>query len=210
MHPPANCYWEQTTDGNGNWRNSQRAPGEDLAAMRRGAGREPGTVPAMWPYHAVELDDWLQRHRFTWSVPPEFAAEHHALALYGFHQQSVAEPMHRRDLGLGTAMLRFRQTGRASEQAVDRRFTAAATAADVSELAQHLRRLIALLRGAHQPLDYSRLFRDLVRYQLPAWQGRVRRTWGLEYYAARATGAAQDDHASSEPLQEPTSASPRH
>jgi len=198
MHTPGDCYWEQVTDGDGSWRRHQRPPGEDLAAMRQGAGRDPGTVPAMWPYHSVELEDWLQRHRVTWSVPPEFAAEHHALTLYGFHQQSVAEPMHRHGLGLGAAMLRFRQTGRTSEQAVDRRFTAATTATDVSELAQHLRRLIALLRGAHQPLDYSRLFRDLVRYHLPAWQGRVRRGWGLEYYASRATETTQDQHEAEE------------
>lgn len=187
-------YWEQVTDGAGNWRRQQRPPGEDLAAMRQGADREPGTVPAMWPHHAVPIDeDWLDHHRPTWSVPPKFEAEHHALTLYGFHQQSLAEPMHRHAIGLGSAMLRFRQSGRASEQAVDRRFTAAATATDAHELAQHLRRLIALLRGARQPLDYTRLFHDLAAYQLPEWQGRVRRRWGLQYYTSRTRDRAEHD-----------------
>lgn len=181
-------YWERFADGSGSWvRSDQRPPGEDLAAMRQGADREPGTVPGLWPHHAVALDDdWLVRHRHTWSLPPAFQAEHHALTLYGFHQQSVTEPMHRTGMGLGLAAQQFRNSGHASEAAVDRLFKAVATATTVTELAQHLRRLVTQLRGVRVPLDYRRLLEELTLWHSPAWQGRVRRRWGLDYYVSRA------------------------
>ena len=181
-------YWRRYTDGSGAWRRSDhRPPGEDLAAMRGGAGRDPGTVPAMWELHSEFPDEqWRARHRDTWEMPSRFTAEHHVLVLYGFHQQSVGEPMHRADVSLGTAMRRLRQSGRASEAGVDRHLAAAATATSLAELTQHQRRLVTQLRGARIPLDYDQLLEDLTRWQQPASQGRVRRRWGLDYYVGRA------------------------
>lgn len=178
-------YWNRFTDGSGRWRSTDRhPPGQDLAAMRRGAGREPGTVPAMWPFHSEIIgDDWLRGHRTSWDTPARFAAEHHCLALYGFHQQSAQYPVHVARVGLGTAVLRLRQRGNTASEGVDRRFAAAATAATLSELSHHLRRLVALLKGAHASLDYNRLLEDLSKWEMPAMQGRVRRAWGLQYYA---------------------------
>lgn len=208
LHLTKPLYWERFSDGSGSWTHSDaRPPGEDLAAMRQGADRDPGTVPALWPHHAVALDDnWLSRHRHTWSVPPAFEAEHHALTLYGFHQQSVAEPMHRTGTGLGVAAHRFRASGRASETAVDRLFNAVATATTVTELAHHLRRLATQLRGARVPLDYRRLLEELTLWHFPAWQGRVRRRWGLDYYASRARQEQTDSNGADE--DQPTTASP--
>lgn len=189
-------YWDWFTDGTGAWtRPDRRPPGEDLAVMRRGADREPGTVPGLWPHHAVALDDeWLAQHRHTWSAPPAFQAEHHVLTLYGFHQQSVAEPMHRAEVRLGTAARRFRATERASDAAVDRLFSTLATATTVTELAQHLRRLVTQLRGARVPLDYRRLLDELTLWHSPRWQGRVRRGWGLDYYTRREPVAGEEEH----------------
>jgi len=188
-------YWGHYTDGSGSWRRSDHRPaGEHLAAMRAGADREPGTVPAMWERHTEFPDeDWRARHHDTWEMPSRFTAEHHALVLFGFHQQSVSEPMHRADVSLGTALRRLRQSGRASETGVDRQLTAAATATSLTELAQHLRRLVTQLRQPRIPLDYDQLLDDLTRWQQPAWQGRVRRRWGLDYYAGRA-GQHQEEH----------------
>lgn len=177
-------YWLDFTDGSGTWRSFDRTPpGEDLAALRRGAGREPGTVPSMWEFHHKAVDDeWLAEHRLTWETPPDYQAEHHALILFGFHQQSVRHPMHVDGVGLGTAMLRLRQSPKGGE-AIDRRFATSIGATALAELAQHLRRVVALLNDIRQPLDYSRLLHQLIWWQRPGGQNRVRRTWGLEYYA---------------------------
>lgn len=187
---PHRFYWRAFTDGSRRWRDpTRRPPGEDLAALRLGAGREPGTVPSLWPHHRVPIgDDWLEGHH-TWEPPADFKAEHHCLTLYGFHQQSVGEPMHVADIGFGKAMLSLRQQREGGGDAVDRRFAAAATSTTLDEVVSHLRRLVALLRGIRQPLDYDRLHNDLCLWQVPAAQGRVRRRWGLQYYASRLRDA---------------------
>jgi CRISPR system Cascade subunit CasB len=49
-------YWERHNDGKGNWSRKDWPPGAELAALRRGIGREPGAVPDMWPFY-TELND---------------------------------------------------------------------------------------------------------------------------------------------------------
>ena len=173
-------YWkvwsphkDPESDGPGRW---TRPPGEDLAAFRRGTGREPGEVPAMWPHYTQLLP--------TPEATPHLRAEHLALTLYGTHQQGESIPVHVLGVSLGSAMASLRRDGRHSAEAVDRRFVAAATASDASEVAIHLRSLVRLLKTLPrtQGLDYTRLFNDLVAWQDPTTVGRVRRRWGADYY----------------------------
>jgi len=139
----------------------------------------------MWPFYVsvVEEEHLTGRDR-GWQPPLTLQAEHHALTLFGLHQQSQSQPMHVKDVGMGTAILALRQSGRFSEEAVDRRFTQAATATSLTELAQHLRGLVSQLRGAGkaQPLDYSRLVEDFRDWSWPQSQHRVRRRWGGQYH----------------------------
>lgn len=152
-----------------------KAPsGEHLAALRRGIGREPGSVPQLWPYYTTLTDDG----RLT----PALVAEHHALTLFGVHQQSQPQLVHRDRIGVGSAVLALRTSGAASQDAVDRRFGAAATAVTVDELAVHLRGLITQLRGIRQPLDYTLLMKDLRAWSTPDGAASVRRRWGGQYF----------------------------
>jgi CRISPR system Cascade subunit CasB len=204
-------YWTRHTNGGGQWntRSGRRQPagppGADLAALRRGVGREPGSVPAMWPFYLMTNPDG------TWTR--EYAAEHAALTLFATHQQSQARPMHRRAVGLPTAVLALRQhrpataataqaaaaaEGQTDRQtpdwskidAVDRRFNAAATSADLTELVMHLRGLVTQLRGIGQPLDYTRLYQDLRDWQYPSRVSRVRRRWGMQYFTRTPVATA--------------------
>ncbi len=170
-------YWQRYTSGNGTWRTDREpAPGAHLAALRRGIGREPGDVPAMWPFYTTLRADG--------SVSDHLHAEHLALTLFAVHQQSQAAPVHRVGVGVGTAIRALRLDGKFSAEAVDRRFGAAATATTLGEVAHHLRGLITQLRGIKpQPgLDYTRLVADLVRWQHPDRQAWVRRKWGSQYF----------------------------
>lgn len=170
-------YWERHTDGEGRWVNREEGPpGAELAALRRGTGREPGAEPAMWPYYTT-LND-------SGSVTNRLRAEHLVLVLFAVHQQSQSRPMHRTGVGLGVAMRAVRRQDKFSEQAVDRRFGAAVTATSIAEFGLHLRSLVGLLRSVDvpQPLDYTALFRDLVGWQDPRQQGRIRRRWGGQYF----------------------------
>lgn len=148
--------------------------GAVLAALRRGIGREAGTVPEMWPYYR-ELND-------RGDVTPRLQAEHLTLSLFAVHQQSKPRSVHRRQVGVGTAMATLRNSGRFSEQAVERRFAAFATATSLAEAGTHLRGLITQLREIDQGMDYTQLMDDLVRWQYPESAGAVRRRWGMQFF----------------------------
>jgi CRISPR system Cascade subunit CasB len=205
---PPLFYWARYTSGNGRWRRTagrspEGPPGVELAALRRGLGREPGSVPAMWPFYVLTNDEGERT--------PEFDAEHAALTLFAVHQQSQALPMHRAGIGLGTAVLELRKrrgggppdtsaktaAGSAPDwskvDAVDRRFGAAATATDLDELVMHLRGLVTQLRGIGQPLDYDTLHAELRDWTSPRGAGRVRRRWGMQYFT-RSRPPKDTDH----------------
>lgn len=167
-------FWQRFTD-------DQRPGGDELAALRRGIGHEPGTVPTLWPYYTTLTEDGR--------ITPALRAEHLALTLFGVHQQSKPQLMHQDGIGIGTAVLYLKKSDRFSADAVDRRFTATATATSLTELAIHLRGLITQLRGVSQPLDYTLLTRDLRTWEIPDRAAATRRRWGGEYFAASVTTA---------------------
>jgi len=158
-----------------------------LAACRRGLGKRPFDVPAMWPYLAPALDTVPESRAGRRAIE---AACHYALALYATHQQSRPEPMHVRGLSgrLGCACRHLsaalERKGRSAE-GVTRRFLATATADSVEELTGHLRGLIPQLRENAIPLDYVRLAQDIAAWHHPGSRARVRRRWGLDFYHRR-------------------------
>ncbi|HWO61545.1 MAG TPA: type I-E CRISPR-associated protein Cse2/CasB [Umezawaea sp.] len=168
-------FWETYIDEQGNWNQAGKQPdGRELAALRRGLGRLAGSVPQMWPYYRSVIPS---------AESPRLDAEHAALTLYGIHQQSQRHPMHRPGIGLGDALRQLKNHDGVSEEAVTRRFNAAATATSVGELVAHLRGLITQLRGKDIALDYTRLREDLLGWINPAGQSWVRRRWGMQYHA---------------------------
>jgi CRISPR system Cascade subunit CasB len=179
-------YWNKFVGADGTWRiapgakQPKRPPGEDLAALRAGLGREAGTVPEMWRFYTCEIDDRLARQD---RVSQEQEAEHAALALYGLHQQSQDRPMHAPRVTLGHALRELRRSGKFSEQAVDARVEAAVTTTNVPALLMRLRGLITQLRTISQPLDYDQLMDDIKNWNWPDSRQRVIRRWGLGYYA---------------------------
>lgn len=177
-------YWEASLAGN-DAKAHGRIQGSDLAILRRGVGAQPGAVPQMWPYYRNLTVDG----RLTF----ELQAEHLTLCLFGLHQQSKDRPMHRDGLPLGQAVRALRDSAKTSEEAVDRRFAAAATATSFTELAGHLRGLVAQLRSVSeggasgQPLDYTQLYQDLTRWQQSARRAAVTRRWGGAYFGRPAS-----------------------
>ncbi|MDG4768645.1 type I-E CRISPR-associated protein Cse2/CasB [Solwaraspora sp. WMMD406] len=176
-------FWERQVDGDGK---PTEVAGSDLAALRRGAGRDAGDVPEMWRFYTTLQHDG---RRLPW-----LKAEHAALTLYGIHQQSKHRPMHVAGIGLGAAMRALRSSGKYSEEAIDRRFTAAATATSFGEVCLHLRGLVTQLRGIDQPVDYTRLYQDLIAWQDPTRVASVRRVWGRQYFTAPKKTSASDDN----------------
>ncbi|WNV85007.1 type I-E CRISPR-associated protein Cse2/CasB [Umezawaea sp. Da 62-37] len=177
-------YWETYVDDQGHWKKTSEQPeGRDLAALRRGLGRLAGSVPQMWPYYRSVIPS---------VESPRLDAEHAALSLYGLHQQSQRNPMHKPGIGLGEALRQLKNHDGVSEEAVTRRFNAAATATSIGELVAHLRGLVTQLRGKDIALDYTRLRDDLLDWINPTSQSWVRRRWGMQYHAWHSAKADED------------------
>ncbi|MFE5326222.1 type I-E CRISPR-associated protein Cse2/CasB [Embleya sp. NPDC056575] len=186
-------YWDTRIGTDGRWRADRATgrvgppPGADLAAMRSGLGRPAGEAWAIWAFCVSEVDERLARQD---RMSAQQRAEHAALALYGLHQQSQSTPMHKAGVRPGQALRALRASGKFSEQAVDRRVDAAATAARPEALRIHLRGLITQLRTVSLPLDYNALLDDLRDFEHPDGRNRVRRRWGRDYYGWKP-GAAK-------------------
>lgn len=189
------AYWFRFSDGNSSsWRTpGRRPPGEELAALRAGEGREPFTVPKMWPYLRQMGDDHMSepwRDRFD--APPTVTAEHHSLVIFAIHQQAQPHPVHRKGAGVGEALKLLHN--KFSEEAVDRRFYAMVTTDSITEMTHHLRGLVRQLRSLPGvvPLDYQQIYEDLVRWQDPLRRERVRRRWGRGYHAMKSNTPDED------------------
>ncbi|MEK8171850.1 type I-E CRISPR-associated protein Cse2/CasB [Streptomyces sp. M19] len=94
--------------------------------------------------------------------------------------------MHRPGVGFGKALWELRRRDRFSEEALDRRVAAAVNATSLSALLYRLRGLTTQLRADAIAFDYDLLVTDLAKWPYPEPRQRVRRTWGLAYYAPKA------------------------
>lgn len=151
--------------------------GSVLPDLRRGAGQEPGSVPAMWKHYS-RLDDHGRLTRELW-------AEHLCLVAFGIHQQGKPRLVHSETgASLGEALRLLRAANTYSEEALDRRVLQLATADQTEEIATHLLSLIRMLRGcpAVGELNYTSLFHDLVGLRYEDRAPRVRRRWGSAYH----------------------------
>ncbi|WP_309031593.1 type I-E CRISPR-associated protein Cse2/CasB [Streptomyces alfalfae] len=167
----------------------------ELAALRSGTGREPGTVAAMWPFHRTRMDSaWRNRGVLT----RDLAAEHTALTLFARHQQAHDRRMHVTGSSPGRACgLLARQTatgteGKTATAALDKRLGHLLTSADAGELAMHLRSLVPLLHRAGIGLDYN-LLRTALRTwddpRLPDAASRYRQQWDRDFHTSSTTSS---------------------
>ena len=181
LKPRGSWYWVKFDP-------RDKGSGAALAQLRKGVGRQAGSVPELWRYHAVVISDY---EADTGVVSAPLAAEHAALTLFAVHQQSQDTSMHRADEHLGIALRKLRASKQFKDnpEALDRRVNSAATATSVAELVHHLRGLVTLLRGEHLPIDYTRLAQDIADWHHPDTRARARSRWGAQYYAWNSTTA---------------------
>jgi CRISPR system Cascade subunit CasB len=178
-------YWDRHARQDGSWRidphtqQERRPRGEELAAMRSGLGREPVTVPALWPHYTCPVDDRLA---LLGEVSREQRAEHGALTLYGLHQQGKKDSMHRHGVQPAAALRQLRRSGTCSEEALDARVGATLQASSTSAFLRCLRGLVTQLRGANLGFDYNQLMTDIAAWDTPSARPRVRRAWGMAYH----------------------------
>ena len=161
----------------------------ELAELRRGVGRQPGDLPALWGALLADMPEQLQGSngpsKAEWAV-------YTALTLFALHQQGEAGvSMNQPGRTLGGAVRQLAVSSVApgqdwTESSVLRRFNALATADSMPEVSHHLRGMIQLLRREGIPLDYPQLAVDLYQYQFVDGAPNVRLRWGRELYAFAA------------------------
>ena len=158
----------------------------ELAELRRGVGRQPGDLPALWGALLADMPEQLQGSngpsKAEWAV-------YTALTLFALHQQGEASvSMHQPGRTLGGAVRQLAEKTAAgqdwTESSVLRRFNALATADSMPEVSHHLRGMIQLLRREGIPLDYPQLAEDLYQYQFVDGAPNVRLRWGRDLYAS--------------------------
>jgi CRISPR system Cascade subunit CasB len=153
-----------------------------LAHLRANVAREPGADPRIWSLTVEGVPGDARGD----SASAEERAVHAALTLYAVHQQSRSDGMHQPGVGLGRAVARLDRArgGGESEHTspVRRRFDAAVTAEDLTEVVHHLRGLVGQLRADGIGLDYGMLADDLHLYQRPDGADVVRRRWARQFH----------------------------
>ena len=178
------------------WLHNNPESGETKAAlanMRRGVGKTPGEIPALWGL----LFDGFPENLMGFDGNPSEAewAVYTALTLFSVHQQSKSLSdafMSRENLKFGNAVRLLAHNTKPEDdefERVRRKFNIVATSADIRELSHHLRGLIQLMRSEGIPLDYPKLAADLYEWQFPDGLLRVRLNWGQDFYRASATAA---------------------
>ena len=137
-----------------------------LADLRSGLGREPGLMTRVHRHVAPFLP--AERHSDRWYYL--------VATLFG------AYPQHRPNVSLGKALAPLRWMS----ASIEARFTALLNA-NAEELDDHLRHVIGLLRAHERPLDWFRLFSDLLHWD--DLSGSVQLAWARDFYGYQAAPA---------------------
>jgi CRISPR system Cascade subunit CasB len=141
-----------------------------LAALRRGLGEAPGTVPAMYPY--------VVRHLPAGVKPWEEDTYYTVAALFAYHAQEGGTG----NIGSSFAQVR-REAGRknpnADHTALERRFTAL-LAAHPDDLPFYLRQAVSFLKANSVPINWHQLFYDMRAWGHP--NRYVQKQWAQGFW----------------------------
>jgi CRISPR system Cascade subunit CasB len=136
-----------------------------LAALRRGLGQPPGTVPDMYRY----VVPWLPADAPPWREEATYLVA----ALFAYHPAAGGTG------NMGNHFARARDP-QSDNTAIERRFTAL-LAAHPDDLGFYLRQAVSFLRSKEVPVDWHRLLSDVLvwghpdRYVQKRW---ARAFWG--------------------------------
>jgi CRISPR system Cascade subunit CasB len=130
-----------------------------LADLRSGLGKEPGKMARVHSHVVPYLQEKSYNDRWYYLTATLFGAF----------------PQHRSGRSLGAAFRQLRQRS----DSMEARFVALLNA-HPDDLDDHLRHIISLLKANEQPLDWFRLFEDLLKWDHP--EGRVQLKWARDFY----------------------------
>jgi len=151
------------------------------ARLRRAIGKKPGSSPDTWDVMLSEArNEWRSDDNYDAS-PYEWAA-HTALTLYALHKQGKTESMNSYKDSFASAAAQLATIDKENKEAIRRRFNIVATSADYTELTQHARSVVRMLKAADVPMNYPKFAQDLALFQFPGKKEKVRLRWGEDFY----------------------------
>ncbi len=139
-----------------------------LAALRRGAGRKPGTEPAMFPHMP-----WVPERIDS----PEYVAAFLTASFFALH------PAEGGSGSFGAVMRRIRdKTGSGSIEAR----LVALLQAHPEDLPGHLRGCVTLAGSNEVPVDWTQFLMDITGLLSGGdWADNVRKRWAQDFWAPR-------------------------
>ena len=151
-----------------------------LAALRRGLGQPPGTVPDMFPYVVRRLPDSV--YPGSWNE----SAYYLIAALYAYH------PMGATDGNLGN---HFRRTldpqNDDRNQATERRFTALLPA-HPDDLHYYLRQAISFLKSKDDvPINWHQLMWDVRDWGDSERRTGVQKRWATQFWRRKTEAKSE-------------------
>ena len=164
----------------------------ELARLRRGIGHAPGEIPELWGSFLTDMPD-----AFRGNNEPSYEewAIYLTLTHYALHQQGKDIPMNCEGKSLGRAVRELADLSVSpgqdwTESSILSRFNKLITATEITEISNHLRGMIQLLRNAPNggvSLDYPQLAADLYLLQCddPRYESvpaNVKLKWGQDLY----------------------------
>jgi CRISPR system Cascade subunit CasB len=141
-----------------------------LADLRSGLGKEPGEMARVHKHVAPYLPEKNYNDRSYYLVATLFGAF----------------PQHRGGRSLGTA---FRPLKTKSDS-MEARFVALLNA-HPDDLDDHLRHAVSLLKANEQPLDWFRLFQDLLQWDRP--EGPIQLKWARDFYKTDSDSTVKEE-----------------
>ena len=169
-----------------------------LAHLRRGIGREPGSMAETWE---LTLDGLPEECLSKTGAPTrEEWAVYISLTLFALHQQGKdpsTEPMSVQGKPFGNAVRKLAlNDGEADalfKGPVKRRFDTIVTSNSLEELTHHMRGMIQLLKSKKIPLDYPQLAEDIYDFQSEYKRDGVKLRWGQDYVINRKDEEDNDE-----------------
>lgn len=150
-----------------------------LAALRRGLGQPPGTVPDMFRYVIPRLPE--NAYPGSWTEKTYYLIA----SLFALHPKSAPEG------NLGDHFAALRDPDPDKNAALERRFTAILNA-NPDDLPDYLRQAISFLRSKDEtPVNWHELMWHLLQMGDPERADQIRKRWATAFWRNRSRETEQ-------------------
>ncbi len=152
-----------------------------LASLRKALGKQIQEFPELW---GTFLEDLPVPEYETREATPQETAVFTALTLYALHQQGhnpKTQSMNEAGVSVGQAAGKLAGSSEEQKERIRTKLKSLVASKNLTDLSQHLRQLIQLLKSQNIPLDYPQLAEDIYWYAFPKGKNQVQLKWARDF-----------------------------